>query len=96
MIQSHTKSHKDICMSGNIKVTLSLPEATNMMAEKLKTEMNISKSEVFATAMKLLAREQRLARIKKAASNPEAISYYKNNAEVREWQELDRGYHETI
>ena len=43
--------------SQRVKVTLSLPQEINRLAEKVRHELHLSKSEVFVRAIDLLAQE---------------------------------------
>lgn len=78
----------------NIKVTLSIPVVTNLMAEKLKEELHVSKSEIFARAMKLLAREQRKEKIRKGCE--EMAELYRTDPELRMLNDFVGDYRETV
>jgi hypothetical protein len=81
-------------MQSNIKVTLSLPEATNLLAEKFKDELHLSKSEVFARAMKLFAQEQRKEKIRKACI--QMAQLYITDPELKELNSFVGDYRETV
>ena len=93
MAKYHKNLHKELCMA-NIKITLSLPSETVSTAEKLGKELHISKSEVYDRAMKLLAKEHRMARIRQACEF--MADEYKTDLDLKIINDFVGDFRETI